>query len=594
MRPPMKITRLWIEFFSIPPGKVLIRSSVACLTLGLVFFGLALNRIDQVPLDGTPLEFDAKSAHATMWSLSKLFPHRLPWHENRRKAGDWLKSQLEGMGYAPQEMIFSEIIDGKTYSDLKNIFVEKRGKTHPNEIIMAVAHYDTTDTTIEGAMDDASGVGVVLELARIFSKIDPDRTLLFLLTDSEEFGAFWGARTFAKSFPRANEIVAAINFDFLAVGKQIAILMLCDGLKQGYTPLWLREMALSSIRSLGQVEARDFTNIVEFLERAVLIPPSDHGAFLAAGIPSFNWVGQNEDFADLMANVHHTPNDVAEAMEPASFASYGGAAERLIRSIDALPAISKDFRNYSYLKISKSLYVDGWGVVLLQVLGFVPFILYSLNKFGRILIQRPRARIKRVFINEAKNVAILIVSFLLGYSLIRLLPSLKVISQYEVYPATQKSVLLYNPNFLAILLVLALIAGAFFVFKNTFSTTEDSVGYLEIRHAFHGIFLSLAIVAGFIGNSYLTVLLLFPPAYLWTALRTRRGAGDRALNFLLLLGGAITFIGMSVALSTVFHIGVVYWYVFLSAAYGLISVYAAVLFLIILAILIRLFRSFVL
>lgn len=151
-----------------------------------------------------------------MTSLSKKFPHRVTWTEPRQKAALWLKDEFRALGYEPHGMNFSETIAGTTHQNLENIWAEKRGTRFPNEIIVVAAHYDITDTTVEGAADDASGVGVVLELARLYKNIQPQRTILFLLTDSEEFGAFWGARAFARQFDRVSQIVGVANFDFIA------------------------------------------------------------------------------------------------------------------------------------------------------------------------------------------------------------------------------------------------------------------------------------------------------------------------------------------------------------------------------------------
>ena len=565
-----------------------------CALFGVVFFGLGLHKIEHQPLSGSPLKFSGPKSHASMTALSKGFPNRVTWSDSRRKAGAWIKNEFVRMGYSPKSMYFSETVAGKHYTDLENIYVEKRGSRHPDEIIVAMGHYDITDTTVEGAMDDASGTAVMLELARVFAGESPDRTLIFIATDSEEFGAFWGARAFAKNFDRSRQIVAAANFDFVAPEKQVKILTLCDGLKDGYTPLWLRELALDSIASIDESLVLDFTNFMEHIERSLEIPAADHGPFLAEGIPAFNWTGQTANFAHEMAHYHHTPSDVAEAMRPESFDVYGRAAERLIRSVDELPTIPSDFRNSSYWKVSKGFYIDGWAVTVLHILAFIPFFIYSLTKFGFVLETESRGRVWVIFKNEAKNMGIILGSLLLGYTLLLLLPALKIITQYEIFPATQKSLILSSPNFLAMLLVLTAVAGVYFVFKRTFTEADDSLDYFQIRHALHAAFIAVIIFLAFLKNSYLGVLLLLPPAYAWTALRNRKSRADRLINLLLLLSGGITLIAMTFVLSTIFHLGIIYWYLFLSAAYGLISAYSVVLFLMALTVMIRLFRSFVL
>ena len=383
------------------------------------------------------------------------------------------------------------------------------------------------------------------------------------------------------------------NFDFIAPEKQTGILTLCDGLQRGYTPLWLREIALNSIRSLGQVEAEDLTHIAEFASRALLIPPSDHGAFLAAGIPAFNWVGQTPQFGRIMSQYHHTPKDRAEALLVDSFRTYGQAAERVVRSIDALSALPSDWRETDYWKISSRTALEGWAVSALHLLAFIPFLIFGLSKFRHVLKTRWRGRVVIVFRNEAKNLAITLGALLLGYVVILLLPQLRVIALYEIFPATQKSEILYNPDYLALGITLAAILGSYWLFRRLFSDPEDRLYDVGIRHAFHALILTIVITAAFLKNSSLAVLLLLPPAYMWTAIRFGNKVQDRLLNGLLLLGGAITLIAMTVIMTSIFHVGVAYWYIFLSAAYGLISAYAVVLFMIAIATMYRLLRAFV-
>jgi hypothetical protein len=570
--------------------KVLFRTGLVCVLIAATLAGLSLRRIERLPLTSAPLQFEASRAYKQMKTLAQSFPYRLPWHENRGKAREWIKSELKRSGYTPQEMVFSAVIAGQQYTDLTNVYVERRGRSKPDEIILAVAHYDTTDTTIEGAADDASGTAVVLELARVFSQVDPERTLIFLLTDSEEFGAFWGARTFARTFDRAQQIIAVANFDFVAPEEQKAILTLTDGMNKGFTPLWLRELALDSLRSLGTVEVLDFTHFMEFIERALLVPAADHGVFLEQGIPAFNWVGQTSDFIDMMTRYHHTPLDRASAMREESFKPFGLAAERLIRTIDALPKVPQDFRDSSYFKVTDRLYIDGWVMLVLKLLCFVPFIVYSVVRFTRTLATTERSLFIRVVRNELKNLGILLGSFLFGYLVIRLLPALKVITQYETFPATQKSEILYNPNIWAILLVLVTVAIVYFAMRRVFSEKVDDLGALHVRHSVQTIALALTIVVAFFGNSYLATLLLLPPAYFWTLLHRGRG---RWINFLLILGGTLSLLILGIIVTRVFHLGIVYWYVFLATAYGLISAYTAVVFFILMAMLIRALRHFV-
>ena len=71
---------------ALTPWKLLIRSTLICGLSGTVLFGLALKRIEPLPLSAVPVRFEAKSAHQYMSTLAKGFKNRVTWSESRRKA----------------------------------------------------------------------------------------------------------------------------------------------------------------------------------------------------------------------------------------------------------------------------------------------------------------------------------------------------------------------------------------------------------------------------------------------------------------------------------------------------------------------------
>lgn len=71
--------------------------------------------------------------------------------------------------------------------ELCNILTEIKGSQYPDEIILVGAHYDCPPK-VSGAMDNASGIGMMLELARVFAHRGSKRTLRFAAWDGEEPG----------------------------------------------------------------------------------------------------------------------------------------------------------------------------------------------------------------------------------------------------------------------------------------------------------------------------------------------------------------------------------------------------------------------
>ena len=79
-----------------------------------------------------------------------------------------------------------------------NVIGEIPGTERANEIVLLGAHLDSWDLG-QGAIDDGAGVAIVMEAARLISKLDrkPARTVRVVLFANEEFGLS-GAKEYAR------------------------------------------------------------------------------------------------------------------------------------------------------------------------------------------------------------------------------------------------------------------------------------------------------------------------------------------------------------------------------------------------------------
>lgn len=91
----------------------------------------------------------------------------------------------------------------------KNYIFEKKGKIHPDEVIILGANYDTLnhdaktmkidlDGKMPGADNNGTGVAALLIFAKLLSVIDTDKTIRLVFFDMEEFG-FLGSKAFAET-----------------------------------------------------------------------------------------------------------------------------------------------------------------------------------------------------------------------------------------------------------------------------------------------------------------------------------------------------------------------------------------------------------
>ena len=181
-----------------------------------------------------------------------------------------------------------DVSKGKT-RDLQshNVVAELRGSDPDlaEEWIILSAHWDhlgkdTThsgDQIYNGAMDNATGSAVLLEIARVASMLGkpPRRGLLFLWTGAEEFGLL-GAKAYAENpiYP-IEQTVAVVNFDGqtpLGLSHDMIVI------NPGNTTIEdvLEDVLTTQGREIGEDPWPD----QNFYER------SDHFAFAEKGIPA--------------------------------------------------------------------------------------------------------------------------------------------------------------------------------------------------------------------------------------------------------------------------------------------------------------------
>lgn len=161
------------------------------------------------------VSFDADSAYSYVKKQVEFGP-RVPNSDAHRLAGDWMVAELKRHGASVVEQRADiKAFDG-TILHARNIF----GQYNPEETdrTLLLAHYDCRPwadedpdpakhkTPVDGANDGASGVGVLLEIARQISIDNPGKGIDILFVDAEDWGSegnddSWalGARHFVKN-----------------------------------------------------------------------------------------------------------------------------------------------------------------------------------------------------------------------------------------------------------------------------------------------------------------------------------------------------------------------------------------------------------
>jgi len=194
--------------------------------------------------------------------------------------------------------------------------------------IVLTGHYDTInldpvregdpydrrdpDRPAPGVDDDATGVAVAMELARVFSEYEFPKSLIFMAVAGEEEGLV-GARLFAqKARAEGMEIEAVLNMDMIGNPER--------GGGAETTPATVRVFSEGPADSESRQIARYVETIGEryvpsldvdlIFRRDRFGRGGDHTAFNAEGYPGVRLVEANEDYEH-----QHSYNDIFENVD---------------------------------------------------------------------------------------------------------------------------------------------------------------------------------------------------------------------------------------------------------------------------------------
>ncbi|WP_342115423.1 M28 family metallopeptidase [Pseudoduganella sp. OTU4001] len=187
-----------------------------------------------------------------------------------------------------------------------------------NEYVVFSAHLDhlgivpekSGDNIYNGAMDNASGVAILIEMARMFNAlpVKPKRSVLFIALTGEEKGLL-GSDYFASNptVPQ-KDIVANVNLDMPLLNYDFSSVV-----AMGAEHSSLNTAVTNAVKKVGVTVGPD-----PWPEQAIFVR-SDHYSFVRQGIPSIMLVtGQTsfskeenaaQQWGDFFAKRYHKPND---------------------------------------------------------------------------------------------------------------------------------------------------------------------------------------------------------------------------------------------------------------------------------------------
>ena len=175
--------------------------------------GALLGGIGHSAVARAPRAFDGGRAFSDLVKQCGFGP-RVPGTKAHEACGKWLAKQLRGCGADVFIQRFSQEVSGRSvpFANIEAVF-NPAGRRH----ILLCAHWDSRPIAdqdpdparraepVSGANDGASGVAVLLEIARALKANPPKDRVTLVLFDGEDYGQntstmFLGSRYFAERY----------------------------------------------------------------------------------------------------------------------------------------------------------------------------------------------------------------------------------------------------------------------------------------------------------------------------------------------------------------------------------------------------------
>jgi len=258
-------------------------------------------------------------AHVEMLA-GKIGERNLARYQGLEHAALYVGDRLRGYGLTVDEQGYQA--EGR---DVINLEASVQGSRAPEEIVIIGAHYDSAPGT-PGANDNATGVAALLELARRYAKLRPERTLRFVAFTNEEPPHFqsgtMGSMVYARrARERGEKIVAMVSLETLGCYSDR------PGSQQYPAPLsHFYPDTGNFIAFVGNLQSREllqraigtFRKNARFPSEGVAAPEglpgigwSDHWSFWQAGYPAI----MVTDTAPFRYAHYHQPSDTPEKVD---------------------------------------------------------------------------------------------------------------------------------------------------------------------------------------------------------------------------------------------------------------------------------------
>jgi Peptidase family M28 len=355
-----------------PVSTRIYRAAWLVVAVPLLVAAFSVGEPDPLPEPRLRPFFDQSTAVQFSRELASTYPDRSPGSLGAKGAADWVEQQLRQYEFTVERQTFTADVPGRGTEELVNIVArapQTEQGVQSQKAIAVLAHRDNLGTS-PGAVDNASGTGALLELARDLGSASLAHPFILVSTDGGSLGGL-GAAHFAETAPYADSLAAVVNLS--AVGGQPAPRIEFGGDTPRVSSSALVATADDAIRREAGLESTRPGPFAQLIDLAFPFSFYEQAPFVSRGVPAVTiTTGSSRPRAP--------EGDSLGALNGERLGGLGLASQSLLGSLDEAAEVTSGTQSYIYFG-TRILY--GWTLQFVLIAALLPFLAATVDLFAR-------------------------------------------------------------------------------------------------------------------------------------------------------------------------------------------------------------------
>jgi hypothetical protein len=356
-----------------PVSTRIYRAAWLVVAVPLLVAAFSVGEPDPLPEPRLRPFFDQSTAVQFSRELASTYPDRSPGSLGAEGAADWVEQQLRQYEFTVERQTFTAEVPGQGAEELVNIVAVARQTgeqgVQSQKAIAVIAHRDNLGMS-PGAVDNASGTGALLELARDLGSASLAHRFILVSTDGGSLGGL-GAAHFAEAAPYADSLAAVVNLS--AVGGAPAPRIEFGGDTPRVSSSTLVATADDAIQREAGLESTRPGPFAQLVDLAFPFSFYEQAPFVSRGVPAVT-------ITTGSSRPRPPAGDSLAALNGERLGGLGLASQSLLGSLDEAAEVTSGTQSYIYFG-TRILY--GWTLQFVLIAALLPFLAATVDLFAR-------------------------------------------------------------------------------------------------------------------------------------------------------------------------------------------------------------------